>query len=57
MVLNPTSVGNSFLFEAHISVKEVNSVRKNNHHMLTPNIKPGTMITALAAHEANSTTL
>jgi hypothetical protein len=57
MVLNPTSVGNSFFSEAQISVNDVNSVKKYSHHMLTPNIKPGTMIAALAAQDANSTML
>jgi hypothetical protein len=57
MVLNPTKVGNSFLFEAQISVRLVQRVRKYNHHMLMPKIKPGTMITALAAQDRNSTVL
>jgi hypothetical protein len=57
MVLNPTSVGKSFLLLAHIKVKLVKSVRKNNHQTLIPKIKPGTMIMALAAHETNSTVL
>jgi hypothetical protein len=57
MVLNPTSVGNSFFSLAHISVRLVASVKKYSHHMLMPKIKPGTMIAALAAHEANSTVL
>jgi hypothetical protein len=57
IVLNPTNVGRSFLLLAHISDKLVNSVRKNNHHTEIPNINPGTMITALAAHDRNSTVL
>jgi hypothetical protein len=57
MVLNPTNVGSSFFSEAQISVNDVNSVKKYNHHIEIPNIKPGTMIQALAAQEANSTVL
>jgi hypothetical protein len=57
MVLNPTRVGNNFFSLAHISVNDVNSVKKYSHQMVTPKIKPGTMIQALAAHEANSTVL
>ena len=57
MVLNPTKVGKSFLLDAHISVRLVSNVRKNNHHIDTPKINPGIMITALAAQLANSTWL
>jgi len=57
MVLNPTKVGKSFFSDAHISVRLVNRVKKYSHHMLMPKIRPGTMIQALAAHEANSTVL
>ena len=57
MVLKPIRVGNSFLFDAHMSVRLVASVRKYNHHICMPNISPGTMITALANHETNSTVL
>ena len=57
IVLNPTRVGSSFFSEAQISVNEVNSVKKYSHHTLIPKINPGTMIQALAAHEANSTVL
>jgi hypothetical protein len=57
MVLNPTRVGSSFFSDAHISVRLVARVKKYSHHMLMPKIKPGTMIQALAAHEANSTVL
>jgi hypothetical protein len=57
MVLNPTSVGNSFFSEAQISVNDVNSVKKYSHHIETPKIKPGTIIVALAAHDRNSTVL
>jgi hypothetical protein len=57
MVLNPTSVGNSFFSLAQISVRLVNRVKKYSHHIEMPKINPGTMIQALAAHEANSTML
>jgi hypothetical protein len=57
MVLNPTRVGNSFFSDAHISVRLVNKVKKYSHQIEIPKIKPGTMIQALAAHEANSTVL
>jgi hypothetical protein len=57
IVLNPTRVGNSFLLLAQINVKLVARVRKNNHHMLIPNIKPGKIMTALAIHDKNSTIL
>jgi hypothetical protein len=57
MVLNPTKVGNSFLFEAQIRVRLVARVKKNNHHTLMPNISPGKIITALAIHDRNSTIL
>jgi hypothetical protein len=57
MVLNPTNVGSSFFSLAHISVRLVARVKKYNHHMLMPKIKPGMMMQALAAHEANSTVL
>jgi hypothetical protein len=56
-VLNPTKVGRSFFSDAHISVRLVASVKKYSHHMLMPNIKPGTMMQALAAQDANSTVL
>ena len=56
-VLNPTSVGNNFRLLAHISVRLVNSVKKNNHQTLISNINPGTMIMALVNHEAASTML
>ena len=57
MVLNPTKVGSSFFSEAHISVRLVAKVKKYSHHMEMPNINPGMMMQALAAHEANSTVL
>jgi hypothetical protein len=57
IVLNPTRVGNSFFSEAHINVRLVNKVKKYSHHTEMPKINPGTMIMALAAHDANSTML
>ena len=57
MVLNPTRVGNSFFSLAHINVRLVAKVKKYSHHMLMPKIKPGIMMQAFAAHEANSTVL
>jgi len=57
MVLNATSVGISFLLLAHISVRLVISVSQYSCHMLTPNIKPGMMITALASQLTASTRL
>jgi hypothetical protein len=55
IVLNPTSVGNSFFSLAQISVRLVANVKKYNHQMLMPDINPGIMIQALAAQLANST--
>lgn len=57
MVLNPTNVGSSFFSLAQIKVREVNKVKKYSHQIDIPKIKPGMMIQALAAHEANSTVL
>ena len=57
IVLNPTSVGNSFFSLAQISVRLVASVKKNNHQTEIPNISPGTIIVALAAQDKNSTVL
>jgi hypothetical protein len=57
MVLNPTKVGNSFLLLAQINVILVNNVKKNNHQICMPNIKPGIMMMALAAQLTNSTIL
>jgi hypothetical protein len=57
MVLNPTSVGNSFFSDAQIKVNDVNSVKKYSHQTDIPKIKPGTMIMALAAQDKNSTVL
>ena len=57
MVLKPTRVGNSFFSLAQISVNDVAKVKKYNHHIEIPNIKPGMMMQAFAAHDANSTVL
>jgi hypothetical protein len=57
MVLNPTKVGKSFFSDAHIRVRLVHSVKKYNHHMEIPKIRPGMMMQALAAQDANSTIL
>lgn len=57
IVLNTISVGNDFFMLAQINNDDVVSVKKCNHHISIPNIKPGTMITALAIHAANSITL
>jgi len=57
MVLKLTNVGNSFLFEAQINVRLVNRVRKYNHQICMPKIKPGMMIMALQNQLANSTLL
>jgi hypothetical protein len=57
MVLNPTKVGKSFFSLAHISVRLVARVKKYSHQMVTPKIKPGTIIVALAAQDKNSTVL
>jgi hypothetical protein len=50
-------VGRSFLFDAQIRVRLVAKVRKYNHQTLSPKIKPGTIIMALATHDTNSTIL
>jgi hypothetical protein len=57
IVLNPTSVGNNFLLLAHIRLRLVANVKKYNHQILIPNINPGIIITAFAAHDKNSTIL
>jgi hypothetical protein len=57
MVLNPINVGRSFLLLAQISVKLVNKVKKYNHQICIPKIKPGTIIIAFADQLANSTIL
>jgi len=56
-VLNPTKVGNSFLLLAQISVMLVINAMIYNHQICTPKIKPGTIIDALASHDAASTML
>jgi hypothetical protein len=56
-VLNPTSVGSNFFSLAQISVRLVAKVKKYNHQICIPNIKPGTIIQALAAQLKNSTVL
>jgi hypothetical protein len=57
IVLNPTRVGKNFLLLAQINARLVASVKKNNHHKLTPKINPGTIIIAFDAQETNSTVL
>jgi hypothetical protein len=57
IVLNPTSVGNSFFSLAQISVRLVSKVKKYSHQTDIPKINPGTIIVALAAHDRNSTVL
>jgi hypothetical protein len=57
MVLNPTNVGNNFLFDAHINAKLVTNVKKNNHHKLILNINPGIIMIAFAPQLKNSTVL
>ena len=54
IVLKAINVGKSFLIDAQIKRDDVNSVRKWKYQSSIPNIKPGTMITALAIHAANS---
>jgi hypothetical protein len=56
-VLNPINVGSNFLLDAHIKAKLVSKVKKNNHHKLIPNIRPGIIIIAFAAQLKNSTIL
>jgi hypothetical protein len=56
-VLNATSVGKSFLLLAQISVMLVINVKMYSCQMLTPNIKPGTIMIALANQLAASMTL
>ena len=57
IVLNPTRVGRSFLFDAQIRDKLVARVRKYNHQIWIPQMSPGIMITALANQLKNSTLL
>jgi hypothetical protein len=56
-VLKPTNVGSNFLLDAQISARDVARVKKYNHQRETPKINPGTMITALANQDMNSTVL
>lgn len=57
IVLKTIKVGNDFLILAHINKQDVVSVKKCNHHISLPNIKPGTMIEAFAIQAANSIVL
>jgi hypothetical protein len=54
IVLNRINVGKLFLIDAQIKRDDVNRVRKCIYHNSIPNIKPGTMIIALAIQEQNS---
>jgi hypothetical protein len=54
IVLNRISVGKLFLIDAQINKDDVNKVRKCIYHNSIPNIRPGTMIIALAIQEQNS---
>jgi hypothetical protein len=53
-VLNTISVGNDFLILAQINNDDVSNVKKCIYQSSTPNIKPGTIIIALAIQAANS---
>jgi hypothetical protein len=57
IVLNRIRVGRDFLIDAQINKEDVNKVRKCIYHNSIPNIKPGTMIIALAIQDANSIVL
>ena len=57
IVLNRINVGKSFRIDAQINNEDVSSVKKCIYHNSIPNIKPGTMIIALAIHAQNSITL
>jgi hypothetical protein len=54
IVLNKINVGKLFLIDAQINNEDVSSVRKCIYHNSIPNIRPGTMIIALAIQEQNS---
>jgi len=54
MVLKTIKVGNDFLILAQINKDEVVKVRKCKYQISIPNIKPGTIIIALAIQAANS---
>jgi hypothetical protein len=56
-VLKTIRAGSDFLILAQINNDDVNSVTKCNHHISTPNIKPGTIIIALAIQADSSITL
>jgi hypothetical protein len=56
-VLKIINVGKLFRIEAQINNEDVNKVRKCIYHNSIPNIKPGTIIIALAIQAANSITL
>jgi hypothetical protein len=51
------SVGSDFFILAHINRDEVKRVKKCNHHISLPKIKPGTIIAAFAIQAENSITL
>jgi hypothetical protein len=55
--LKPTKVGSSFLLLAQIRVRDVARVKKYNHQIWIPKIRPGIIITAFAVQLANSTVL
>jgi hypothetical protein len=57
IVLNKINVGNDFLIDAQIKADDVANVKKCIYHNSIPNISPGTMIIALAIHDANSIVL
>ncbi len=56
-VLNTINVGKDFLILAQINNEDVSKVKKCIYHNSIPNIKPGTMIIALAIQAANSIVL
>ena len=56
-VLNTINVGSDFLILAQINSEDVANVKKCMYHNSTPNIKPGTMMIALAIQAANSIVL
>jgi hypothetical protein len=56
-VLNTINVGKDFLILAQINNEDVSKVKKCIYHNSIPNIKPGTMMIALAIQAANSIVL
>jgi len=56
-VLKPTKVGSSFLLDAQMRAREVPRVKKYSHQREIPKINPGTIITAFANQDTNSTVL